>query len=206
MKTQDAARRAMGPRSMSLTSAPPRFSAPFFPSDRPSRLPLPLMYLNAVSCGASQPRKQSINTGNTIHLWNITPSLTVSAHHRGHPPHTADKASKTTPGRPSHDRASSDTTTDVAFAAWIAGYRQRVWIGLALAKYEPEFRMIPGVRDNRQTEGAWELVFSPHILWNLKQLSALCWYLLPVGWLIPQSYPLPRRTIVSLQHGNKSST
>lgn len=62
---------------------------PLAPSDRPSSLSLPLMYPKAVSSRAAS--QQSINTGNAIHLWNITPSLTVSVHHCGHHPHTADR-------------------------------------------------------------------------------------------------------------------
>lgn len=54
-----------------------------------SSLLLLLMYLNAVSSSAAS--QQSINTGNASHLWNITPSLTVSAHHWRPHPHAADR-------------------------------------------------------------------------------------------------------------------
>lgn len=54
-----------------------------------SSLLLPLMCLNAVSSSAAS--QQSISTGNATHLWNITPSLTVSAHQRGQHPRTADR-------------------------------------------------------------------------------------------------------------------
>lgn len=70
----------------SLNICPPHFNPS--PSVLSSLLPL-LMYLNAVSSSAAS--EQSINTGNATHLWNITPSLTVSAHHWQPHPHTADR-------------------------------------------------------------------------------------------------------------------
>lgn len=91
------------------------------------------MYLNAVSCWAAS--RQSINTGNAIHHWNTTPSLTVNAHYCGHQPHPADRE---------EDNTSSGATADIVFSRGIAEDRMRVGTGFSFVKYEPVLEVIPG--------------------------------------------------------------
>lgn len=134
MKTQEAARRAMGltiDASVSdyelgdvLASAPPRSSTPPFSSDRPSSLPPPLMYLKAVSSRAASAAVDK--------YWKCYPSL---KHHSftyckcaslwAPSPHCW-QGGRQHQARADYERASSDATTDIVFTAKIAGNRLRV--------------------------------------------------------------------------------
>lgn len=118
-----------------LNMRPPHFSARSLPPTG-RQFSGPLMYLNAASRGAAS--HQSINTGNAIHLWNITPSLTVRAHHCGHHPRSADREEDNT-RQARYDHAPSHATTQPPLTTKIALNRLCVGIRPPLVKYELPF-------------------------------------------------------------------
>lgn len=132
MKTQEAVWRAMGLRSIPLYT-----SMSWVMLSSPPRLPTLLPSgcrgsLKPVSSRAASP--QSLQTGNAILLWNITPSLTVSVYNYGYHPDTADGEEDDT--RQRRQWPPSDANTDVLLSAKIAKKRDL----LSLVKYEPVFQ------------------------------------------------------------------